>query len=208
MLGEQAPKIFAIRHPEELSLWCAAPMRVYYVLCYPLLRALDVATAAVLRLVGVRRLAGHEIPHSQEELRALIRQSRAHGELSPTEHRLVEAAFEFDDTICRKIMVPRNEVVFLNVRDAVEQSLRIAKENLHTRYPVCDESLDEVSAKLRDLKPEDFLMVVSGDLTNEGLYTAQKFVRTCLDSNSIDSTARQSLSNRAGIGRRACRPPL
>ena len=68
VLGEQAPKIFAIRHPEELSLWCAAPMRVYYLLCYPLLRALDIATAAVLRMMGVRRGTGHETPHSQEEL--------------------------------------------------------------------------------------------------------------------------------------------
>jgi CBS domain containing-hemolysin-like protein len=144
VLGEQAPKIFAIRHPEELVLWCAVPMRTSYVLLYPLLRALDVATSAVLRLVGVRRKTTHEIPHTQEELRALVRQSRAHGELSPWEHRLVEAAFEFDDVICRKIMVPRGDVVFLNIRDSVEEWLRVAKETLHTRYPVCDQSLDEV----------------------------------------------------------------
>lgn len=144
ILGEQAPKIFAIRHPEELALWCAAPMRVYYALCYPLLRALDIATAAVLRLVGVRRSAGHEVPHTEEELRDLIGQSRAHGELSPSEHRLVEAAFEFDDTICRKIMVPRSEVAILDVSDPFDEIVRIAKSKLHTRYPVCDGSLDKV----------------------------------------------------------------
>jgi len=144
VFGEQAPKIFAIRHPEELSLWCAAPMRVYYALCYPLLRALEIATSAVLRLVGVRRLAGHEVPHTEEELRALIGQSRAHGELSPSEYRLVEAVFEFDDTICRKIMVPRSEVAFLDVSDSLDEIVRIAKKKLHTRYPVCDGSLDKV----------------------------------------------------------------
>jgi CBS domain containing-hemolysin-like protein len=144
VLGEQAPKIFAIRHPEELALWCAAPMRGYYICCYPLLRALDIATAAVLRLAGVRRAAGHEVPHTEEELRDLIGEARAHGELSRSEHRLVEAAFEFDDTICRKIMVPRGETVFLNVRDAVDDLMRIIKKSRHTRYPVCDGSLDKV----------------------------------------------------------------
>jgi formate dehydrogenase alpha subunit len=56
-----------------------------------------------------------------------------------------------------------------------------------------EEAMDEVADKLKGLKQTDFLMVVSGDLTNESLYTAQKFVRTCLNLNSIDSTARDSL---------------
>ncbi len=56
------------------------------------------------------------------------------------------------------------------------------------------EALEEVSGRLRDLKAADFLMVVSGDLTNESLYTAGKFVRSCLRTGNIDSTARQYLS--------------
>ena len=56
------------------------------------------------------------------------------------------------------------------------------------------EALEEVSAHLKDLKTNDFLMVVSGDLTNESLYTARKFVRSCLGTGNIDSTARQYLS--------------
>jgi predicted molibdopterin-dependent oxidoreductase YjgC len=62
-----------------------------------------------------------------------------------------------------------------------------------------DEALDEVAEKLKDLKADDFLMVVSGDLTNEGLYTAQKFVRTGLKSNNIDSTAHDLLPGGLGL---------
>ncbi len=62
-----------------------------------------------------------------------------------------------------------------------------------------NEALDDVAEKLKGLKPADFLMVVSGDLTNESLYTAQKFVRTCLKSNSIDSTARDLLPGGPGL---------
>jgi len=62
-----------------------------------------------------------------------------------------------------------------------------------------NEALDEVAARLKGLAPDDFLMVVSGDLTNEGLYTAQKFVRGCMACNSIDSTARVSLAGGLGL---------
>jgi len=61
------------------------------------------------------------------------------------------------------------------------------------------EAQDEVSTKLTGLKPEEFLMVVSGDLTNEGLYTAQKFVRSCMGCDSIDSTARLGLPGGLGL---------
>lgn len=71
-----------------------------------------------------------------------------------------------------------------------------------------DEALAEVAGKLRGLKPEDFLMVVSGDLTNESLYAAQKFVRTCLKSNSIDCSARAALPGGLGLWTRLFSLPI
>ena len=61
------------------------------------------------------------------------------------------------------------------------------------------EAQEEVAGKLKGLKPEEFLMLVSGDLTNESLFAAQKFVRSCLAANSIDSTARFSLPGGLGL---------
>jgi len=143
VLGEQSPKIFAIRRPELLALWCAAPLRAFYVTSFPLLRALDAATSMILRSVGVPR-GEHESPHSQEELRGLMSYARTHGELSSWEHRLVEAAFAFDDTVCRQVMVPRSEVEFLDLQAPLEELLSIIKHSQHTRYPVCEGSLDKV----------------------------------------------------------------
>jgi predicted molibdopterin-dependent oxidoreductase YjgC len=70
------------------------------------------------------------------------------------------------------------------------------------------EAQDEVTARLRDLKPQDFLMVVSGDLTNESLYTAQKFVRQVLGSKNIDSTARWNLAGGPGLWSRLFSLPI
>ncbi|HVP38596.1 MAG TPA: molybdopterin-dependent oxidoreductase [Candidatus Saccharimonadales bacterium] len=61
------------------------------------------------------------------------------------------------------------------------------------------EALEDVASHLRGLRPRDFLMVVSPDLTNESLYTAQKFVRSCLGLGGLDSTARWALPGGPGL---------
>ena len=134
-------------------MWCALPLRAFYVVAFPLLQALDGATSLILRAIGAGGTTEHEAPHSQEELLDLVRRSRAHGELSPWEDRLVQAAFDFDDKLCRQIMVPRGEIVFLDLCAPFADVLREAKRSSHTRYPVCNGSLDQVVgiAHVKDL---------------------------------------------------------
>jgi predicted molibdopterin-dependent oxidoreductase YjgC len=62
------------------------------------------------------------------------------------------------------------------------------------RQVAWQEALEKVAAELKGIRPEEFLMLVSPDLTNESLFAAQKFVRECLGSNGIDSTARTELA--------------
>ncbi|MBN2409002.1 MAG: molybdopterin-dependent oxidoreductase [Candidatus Aminicenantes bacterium] len=62
-----------------------------------------------------------------------------------------------------------------------------------------DEALERAAAELKGVKPEEFLMLVSPDLTNEGLFAAQKFARECIKSPNIDSTARFELAGGLGL---------
>jgi CBS domain containing-hemolysin-like protein len=143
VIGEQAPKIFAIRRPEKMLLWCAAPLAVFYFLSYPLLWALNATTSLLLRMVGVSGSEDHDTPHSEEEIRSLVAQAHAHGELTRSEHRLIDAIFEFDDLICRQVMVPRADVVFFTFGQPTAEYLDVIKQREHTRYPVCETSLDD-----------------------------------------------------------------
>lgn len=144
VIGEQAPKIFAIRRPDTMILWCAAPMKFFYATLYPFLEVLNVTTAFVLARLGLQSGSEHETPHTEEEIRALLREAHIHGHLTGAEHRLINAVFEFDDIICRRVMVPRGEVDVLDVNDTFTEALRKAKETKHTRYPLCDGSLDKL----------------------------------------------------------------
>jgi predicted molibdopterin-dependent oxidoreductase YjgC len=57
-----------------------------------------------------------------------------------------------------------------------------------------DEVLERTASEIKKVRPEDFLMLVSPDLTNEGLFAAQRFARECIGSDNIDSTARFELA--------------
>jgi len=144
VLGEQAPKIASIRNPETVLLLCAAPLKLFYFLSYPFLIALSSTTSLLLRVTGIQGSSEHEIPHSEKELRALIRESHIHGQLSRSEHRLLSAVFDFDELISRRVMVPRADVVTVEAGSSLAQVLDLAVGTRHSRYPVCEGSLDKV----------------------------------------------------------------
>lgn len=144
VLGEQAPKIAALRRPETAVLWCALPLKMFYYLSYPFMVLLNSTTAFLLRRAGIEAISENEIPHSEEEIRALLMQAHIAGELSRSEHRLINAVFEFDELICRLVMLPRGDVVYLEAGKSFAESLQIIQQTKHTRYPVCAGSLDKI----------------------------------------------------------------
>lgn len=144
VIGEQAPKIFAIRRPEPMLLWCALPLKMFYLCTFPLMTALNKTTSWLLRFVGIQGASEHDQPHTEDEIRALVHQARAHGELTTAEQQLIHAVFEFDDMVCRHIMVPRGDVEFFDINSSVSDWVAQVRRTKHTRYPVCDGSLDNV----------------------------------------------------------------
>lgn len=144
VIGEQAPKILAIRQPETLLLWCSVPLKIFYLLTYPLMRALSITTTSILKLLGAGDGTETDIPYSEQEIRALLREAHIHGNLTRSEHKLIDAVFEFDDMVCRRIMVPRGDIDFIDLTEDLKTTLDMMRRTKHTRYPVCDGSLDDV----------------------------------------------------------------
>lgn len=144
VIGEQAPKIFAIRRPEQMVRWCGPAMIFFYYLLFPFMYVLNWATEIILSALGLGGGSGHETPHTEEEIRALLREAHIHGNLTGSEHSLLNNVFEFDDLICRLVMVPRGDVQILDVNKPFPELLKFAKETRHTRYPLCDASLDNL----------------------------------------------------------------
>jgi CBS domain containing-hemolysin-like protein len=144
ILGEQAPKIFAIRRPETMFLACAPLLKAFYLVSYPLMMALNRSTSFVLRLLGLDSDEAHATPYTETEIRALLQESQIHGHVTRTERELIDAVFDFDHIVCRRIMVPRNDVEFIDINEDPVQTFAMIKRNKHSRFPVCDSSMDEV----------------------------------------------------------------
>jgi CBS domain containing-hemolysin-like protein len=106
--------------------------------------ALNLSTAFLLRKAGIEGASEHEIPHSGEEIRAMLMQAHIAGELSRSEHRLINAVFEFDELICRRVMLPRSDVIYMDAKISLSKAFEIFHQTKHTRYPVCDGSLDKI----------------------------------------------------------------
>lgn len=81
---------------------------------------------------------------TEDEIQASIRLGRKAGELSRTELQLLNAVFRFDDLTVRQVMVPRNDVAFLDSSWSLTRCLEVVKETRHTRFPLCRGSRDEV----------------------------------------------------------------
>ena len=161
VVGEQAPKIFAIRKPENILLICSVPLQIFFVLSYPLMQSLNITTTWLLRLMGANESTKSSIPYSEEEIRALLREAHVHGNLTRSEHSLINAVFEFDDLVCRRIMVARTDVDFVDINEKTDVTLAMVHRTQHTRYPICNGSMDEVLGVLH-------VKDISGQTINDG----------------------------------------
>jgi CBS domain containing-hemolysin-like protein len=161
VVGEQAPKIFAIRKPETILLACAVPLQMFFIATYPLMQGLNISTTWLLKLLGASESSKSSIPYSEEEIRALLREAHVHGNLTRSEHSLINAVFEFDDLVCRRIMVARTDVDFVDINEVTSDTLAMIHRTKHTRYPICDGSMDYVLGVLH-------VKDISGETINDG----------------------------------------
>jgi CBS domain containing-hemolysin-like protein len=143
VLGEQAPKILAIRKAMPAALIVSPPLKLFYSIFRPAVSFLNAASNWVLqRLLRVEPIAQGELAHSEEELRLILRESEKSAEVTPLGRELLFNVLDLRDRVVRDIMTPRGEIVYLDLEDEFEANMRKAIESKHTRFPLCRENLD------------------------------------------------------------------
>src|SRR5713226_8331055 len=111
VFGEQAPKAWAITHPERTSRWIAAPLIFFSWITRPFTDLLNWSAGRVMRLLGLKGTTAElERIHSPEELRMLVEQSQKRGKLDADDARLLQGVFEFSEKTAREVMTPRTEM--------------------------------------------------------------------------------------------------
>lgn len=143
-LGEQVPKILAIRKPVPSTLWVSRPLTWFYALLKPAIWSLHILSNWMLkRLFRLEAAGEHEAAHSEEELRLIFAESAKAEEVSAVGKEILINALDLQKRVVRDIATPRGEVVFLDSGDSFDENLKRAIESRHTRFPLCREHLDE-----------------------------------------------------------------
>jgi CBS domain containing-hemolysin-like protein len=105
---------------------------------------LNGAANRLLRLFGIQPAGEGQHVHSPEELRLLVMQARAHGTLDETDSAMLAGVFDFHEKKAHDVMRPRTEVVALPIEATEEEVWEVVRRERYSRYPVYEDTLDEV----------------------------------------------------------------
>jgi CBS domain containing-hemolysin-like protein len=146
VLGEQAPKTFAIRKPIPTTLWLSPFLKAFYTLFRPAISLLNSASNFLLRhLLRLEPANEKELFHSEEELRLILNESTQIDEITPLGQKLALNAFDLRHRVVRDIMTPRSDVVTFDIKKDFQGELAKVIASQHTRFPICSGELDEAS---------------------------------------------------------------
>lgn len=142
VVGELVPKRIAQFNPEGIARMVARPMQLLSLLTRPFVRLLMLSTDSILSLMGQRKQDGQGV--TEEEIHAMLEEGSETGVIEQQEHDMVRNVFRLDDRQIGSLMIPRADIVYLDVDRPLQESLDHVTDSEHSRFPVCRGGLHEV----------------------------------------------------------------
>ncbi|MBD2208785.1 HlyC/CorC family transporter [Nostoc linckia FACHB-104] len=142
IVGELVPKRLALNNPEAIAAFVAIPMRALAALASPAVYLLSASTEMVLRVLGITPSTEPQV--TEEEIKILIEQGTEAGTFEEAEQDMVERVFRLGDRPVSSFMTPRPDIVWLDLEDSPEENREKMVDSAYSRYPVCQEGLDNV----------------------------------------------------------------
>jgi CBS domain containing-hemolysin-like protein len=144
VLAELVPRSVAVMAPESVAMATAGPLLLFSKLLLPVIVVVGGAANALLRVFGVAGSRDLQRVHRPEELEMLLEQTYEHGLLREEPVEMIRGVFGLSETTAAEIMTPRTSMVAIPVQTGVADAARFILEEGHSRYPVYDESLDQI----------------------------------------------------------------
>lgn len=141
-VGELVPKRIGQSNPETIAAFMARPMMTLSMATKPFVFVLSATTNSLLRLLGIKR--NHENTVTEDEIEAILNEGSVAGLIEDQERELVKNVFRLDDRKLGSLMVPRSEIIFVDVNAPETESFNRIAESVRSRIPVCDGNLDSL----------------------------------------------------------------
>ena len=156
LFGETVPKNIAWRRSEKVAFAVSRPIRLVELTLSPVVTLLQLFSTMTNRALGI---SASTPQIGEEEIRTMIAAGAQTGAVDAGEAALLEKVFRFGDRQMREIMTPRPEIVWIENGDNLERFLEVYSEHTHTRFPVYEESMENV---LGVLSVKDILSGMEG----------------------------------------------
>ena len=143
VFGELVPKRVAMKNAEKVALGMSGVILFISKLFAPIVWLLTISTNGILRLLGIDPNAEDE-EVTEEEILIMVDAGSEKGAIDVGEREMIQNVFEFNDLTAGEIATHRTEISLLWLDESVEQWDTTIRESRHSRYPVCDESVDNV----------------------------------------------------------------
>jgi putative hemolysin len=141
-VGELVPKRIGQSNPEQIAAVIATPMLILSKVTKPFVVILTVTTNTLLRLFGIGK--HKEATVTEDEIEAILDEGSVAGLIEDQERELVKNVFRLDDRKLGSLMVPRSEIVFVDINDPEAESFNLIAQSVRSRIPVCDGGLDSI----------------------------------------------------------------
>jgi putative hemolysin len=142
LLGELVPKRLALHNPERIASMLARPVDLLSRVAAPLVRVFAASSRLVLGLLGIRPSTKPTV--TEEEIKLMLHQAREVGIFEEKEHEMIRELLKLADRRAGSIMIPRRDVVWLDLDQPPAEHQRTVIESHHSRFPVGRGSLDNV----------------------------------------------------------------
>ena len=132
--GEVTPKMLAAMYPERVALMASRILSWMVWLLFPLILAINTISSGILRLFGIKIASMQQEHLSRDELRTLVYESKG---ILPSQHQgMLLGVLDLDAIEIDHIMIPRNEIIGINLKDSIEIIIEELQNVQYTRLPV------------------------------------------------------------------------
>ena len=142
VFGEVIPKNLAAAHAETWAMFIAPFIRLLSFVLTPVVFFLTKLSDFVVRF---SKKDDEEDPTiTEDEFKILVNVGQEEGVFDESESEMINSIFEFDETVVKAIMVPRIDIVAVDVEDPINEALRLIVDGGHSRIPAYEESIDNI----------------------------------------------------------------
>lgn len=159
IFAEVTPKTIAALYPEKIAYPSSHILRVLLTILYPAVYVVNTISNVLLSLLGINiKESREETQLSPEELRTVVNESTE--QIPRQRHGMLLNVLDLETVTVNDIMVPRNEIVGIDIEDDLAQILQVMSNSQHTRIPIYKGNLDNVVAILHLRNASKFINVV------------------------------------------------